>query len=537
MPYDQAVALHERQRAPLDRLCQIFDAETQSAQIVDRFAEAATREPVPPSGSELTLSPEQARHLLDSATSRLLSYRRDLDALAYPASYVHDSLDAAAYLQGRSVAADLREDPVPSRGTEVEVLLDELFTKAITNGTLNAHPGFLAHVPSGGLLQGAVGEFIARALNRFGGVWLAAPGLQQIEANVVRWFCTMMGYGPGSFGYLTTGGSVANFMAVVTALRRAARSGPARSILYTSAEAHFSVVKAASLAGMSPDQVSAVGTAALAMDVAELARRIRADRAAGHFPAVVVATAGTTNTGAIDDLAAIAELCRAEGLWLHVDACFGGFFRLTARGKAALRGIEQADSIAVDAHKSLFLPMGSSALLVSDRQHLRSAFEVPGASYLPGFVDDPDLADLCNYGPDLSREIRGLAAWLPLKMHGVEAFERGLDDMLDLAGHLAEQLSHLAGIEVIEPHPRHLPVVTFALRGGAGTGRDAMNARLCELICASGNVYVTTTTIPGHGVVVRACLLNPATDRRVVDRLLDDVARAFTHMISEPSPA
>lgn len=483
----------------------------------------------PPPG-DLTLTPSQAAKLLDAAARHILTFHDALARGDHPASYVADSADAGAYTKGRLISAELREDDVPAAPTEVEPLLEELFGRAMANGTVHPHPGFMAHVPSGGLLQGAVGQFIAKAVNRFGGVWLAAPGLQRIEANVIRWFCTMLGYGEGSFGYLTTGGSLANLMGMACAVHHA--EGPAGAhTVYVSDQGHFSIAKAAGLAGIPADRIRVVGTdAGYAMNLDELAERITADRAAGLVPACVVATAGTTNTGAIDDLPRISALCQAQGVWLHADACLGGFFRITRRGREALTGIEQADSVSVDAHKSLFLPHGSSALLVKDKSRLRAAFEIPGADYLPGFSTDPELVDFCNYGPDLSREIRGLDAWLPLKMHGVSAFERCLDEKLDLANYLADQLPFVEGLEVVRRHPVHLPVVTFRMMADVRAVADRLTARLCELVCASGRVYLTTTRLPDHGLVVRACILHHRTDRAVVDQLLDDVRRSVAHL-------
>src|SRR2546430_1627673 len=162
----------------------------------------------------LTLSPAQLAELLDTTTAHILRFHQDLADGGYPASYVHDSLDAAGYTAGREVSRELREDTPPNAGAPAADLLGELFGPAMANGTMHPHPGFMAHVPSGGLVEGAVGDLIARAVNRYAGVWLAAPGFQQLEANVIRWFCTMLGYGEGSFGYLTTGGAIAKLMAL-----------------------------------------------------------------------------------------------------------------------------------------------------------------------------------------------------------------------------------------------------------------------------------------------------------------------------------
>jgi glutamate/tyrosine decarboxylase-like PLP-dependent enzyme len=478
--------------------------------------------------SSLDLSLEEQENILSATASRIFQYQRDLSEGKYPASYVHDSINAVNYSEGRRICAQLREDQLPQFGTDLDVLLCEIFDRAMTNGTMHAHPGFMAHVPSGGLFQAAVGEFIARALNRFVGIWAAAPGFTEIESNVIRWFCNILGYGDHAFGYMTTGGSIANFMGLQCSLERLNENARPLATIYVSSQGHFSIEKAAKLAGISRDRVRVISTRSdYSMDTEELAERIKSDKFSGLFPACVIATAGTTNTGAIDDLKNIATFCSAQNIWLHVDACLGGFFRLTTRGKELLEDIERAESISVDAHKSLFLPHGTSALLVKEKARLRDAFAVPGAAYNPGLATEDELVDFCNYGPELSREARGLTAWLPIKMHGIKAFERCLDQKLDQAEYLAENLLDINGTEVVRRGSPHLPVVAFKLRGDNRTEEDRMNAMLCELVCSRGNVYLATTRLPQEGLVLRACILHHQTNKGAIDQALEDLKWAI----------
>lgn len=474
--------------------------------------------------SELDLSPEQRENLLSATASRIFQYQRDLSEGKYPASYIYDSVNVVNYSEGRLIGDRLREDKVPQLGTDIDVLLCEIFDRAMTNGTMHAHPGFMAHVPSGGLFQAAVGEFIARTLNRFVGIWAAAPGFTEIESNVIRWFCDILGYGDHAFGYMTTGGSIANFMGLRCSLEQLDEAARPLATVYVSSQGHFSIEKAAKLAGISRDRVRVISTRSdYSMDTEELAERIESDKRSGLFPACVVATAGTTNTGAIDDLRDVAIRCRTHNIWLHVDACLGGFFRLTARGKEMLEAVDMAESISVDAHKSLFLPHGTSALLVKEKARLRETFEVPGAAYNPGLTNEDELVNFCNYGPELSREARGFTAWLPIKMHGIKAFERCLDQKLDQAEYLAESLLDINGTEVVRRGSPHLPVVAFKLRGDSRAEEDRMNEMLCELICSRGNVYLATTRLPGEGLVLRACILHHQTDQGAIDQVLEDM--------------
>lgn len=482
-------------------------------------------------GPDLNLSLTQQEDLLSAAVSRIFKYQHDLSEGKYPASYIHDSINVLDYTEGRRISAQLREDKAPQLGTNIDVLLDEIFNRAMTNGTMHPHPGFMAHVPSGGLFQAVIGEFIARTLNRFIGVWAAAPGFTEIESNVIRWFCDILGYGDRAFGYLTTGGSIANFMALRCALEQLNESERPLATVYVSSQGHFSIEKAAKLAGISKDRVRVIGTRSdHSLDTDELLQSIESDRRSGLSPACVVATAGTTNTGAIDDLNTVSSHCRKNKIWLHADACFGGFFRLTTRGKELLADIEAADSIAVDAHKSLFLPHGTSALLVKEKVHLREAFEVPGAAYLPGLTNEDNLVDFCNYGPELSREVRGLTAWLPIKMHGIKAFEQCLDQKLDQADYLAACLLHINGTEVIKRGSPHLPVVAFKLRADNSAEEERINEMLCELVCLRGNVYLTTTRLPQEGIVLRACILHHQTDEKTIDQLVEDIKWSIESM-------
>nr|WP_083466788.1 aminotransferase class V-fold PLP-dependent enzyme [Kibdelosporangium sp. MJ126-NF4]CEL18412.1 Aromatic-L-amino-acid decarboxylase [Kibdelosporangium sp. MJ126-NF4]CTQ97895.1 Aromatic-L-amino-acid decarboxylase (EC 4.1.1.28) [Kibdelosporangium sp. MJ126-NF4] len=524
IPYNEVITRHEQQRTIVDDLCGRLDVHTEAHKILDAYpaSQAANGSRL---GQTLTLdlAPDQQKYLLDTVGARLLRYQEDLAAGKYPASYLHHP-DGAHDADGKLIGALLREDDVPQHGTSLEVLLSEIFDRAMTNGMIHPHPGFMAHVPSGGLFQAAVGEFISRTLNRFPGAWAASPGFTQIETNVIRWFCSMLGYGTGSFGYLTTGGSIANFMALRCALAQVGDAAQQRATVYVSSQGHFSVAKAARMVGIPGDRVRSIGVNRdYTIDVDELRRAVNHDIDRGYIPACVIGTAGTTNTGAVDDLVRLAEFCSQYSIWLHADACFGGFFRLTGRGRTLLAGSGEADSIAVDAHKSLFLPHGISALLVKDQSQLKTAFEIGGAAYVPELSNDDNFVDFCNYGPELTREARGLTAWLPIKLHGITAFERCLDEKLDLAEDLADRLAHLDEITVVDRGKPHLPTVGFGIRSNNRADQARRNERLAELINSRGSVYLSTTTLPEEGLVVRSCIMHHQTDKVVIDQLLDDV--------------
>ena len=288
-------------------------------------------------------SADQMRVMVDKAAERVIDHIASLPH--QPAAY--DDHEADSHARTAALAESL-----PERGTDFDELMDLLFREAVPLSYNTAGPGYLAYIPGGGVFPSAVADFIANAVNRYVGVWIAAPGLAQLELNVVRWFCEIIGYPPGSGGILTSGGSLAAFTAVVTARRERLPDDFLAGTIYTSDQTHHSVRKAAVLAGFREENVREISTNEehkIRLD--DLRRRIAEDREEGMHPFMLVASAGTTNTGAVDDLGGAADVAEDEGLWLHVDAAYGGFFMLTERGRESMQGIERADSVVLDPHK------------------------------------------------------------------------------------------------------------------------------------------------------------------------------------------
>ncbi|MGH2525500.1 MAG: pyridoxal phosphate-dependent decarboxylase family protein, partial [Actinomycetota bacterium] len=349
-----------------------------------------------------------------------------------------------------------------------------------------------AYIPGGGLYASSLAELLSTTIDRYVNLWGEAPVAAQIENNVVRWLCDLFAYPPESRGVLTSGGSMANFSAIVSARKAKLPENFLTGALYVSEHAHASVMKAAMLAGFPTRNVRIVATdPSLRMDVDALRRQIDDDRGAGMRPFAVVASAGTTNTGAIDPLDDLAGVAADEGLWTHVDAAYGGFFQLTARGRERFRGIERADSITLDPHKGMFLPYGTGALVVRNGRALREAHFV-GAAYLQDLAPDADIPNFAEYSAELSRDFRGLRAWFPLWLHGVSAFREALDEKLDLTEELYDGLKSDALLEL--PWAPDLTVVPFRLRDGD----DVANRRLLEAINASKRVFLSSTVIDGR---------------------------------------
>jgi len=466
-----------------------------------------------PAPSELELTPGQFRDLVAIALDQLT---------AHLASIPDQPLDGTAGDPAAStaLARSLRE-PLPERGTDARALLADLIGRVVPHSFTTVSPGFMAYVPGGGLPHAAVADLVADIVNRFVTVWRAAPGLAQIEATVARWLCDIVGYPADALGVLTTGGSLATLSAIVTARR--ARLGDADfrdTVIYVSDQVHHSAAKAAVQVGFAPRQIRELATddrCRLRPDT--LADAVAADRRAGRRPLLAVASAGTTNTGAVDDLAGLADVAAEERLWLHVDAAYGGFFLLTERGRALMRGIERADSVTLDPHKGMFLPYGTGAVLVRDGAALRRAFGGTGI-YMPEGAGDPAAVDASEISPELSRDFRALRLWLPLKMHGVAPFRRQLDEKLDLARWAADELRRVPGIELVaEPE---LSTLAFRLvRPGldeAALGR--LNRALLDRINARQRVLLSPTTLGGR-FVIRICIVSFRTH---ADRVAEAVA-------------
>jgi aromatic-L-amino-acid/L-tryptophan decarboxylase len=410
--------------------------------------------------------------------------------------------------------------PPPEEAGDLESLLGRL-DQATDHAIETAGPGMLAYVPGGGLYTSALGEFYARAVNRFAGLAATAPALVALEESVLRWIARdVCGLPAGSGGLLTTGGSMANFSAVVAA--RHARLGEelGDGTVYVTAHTHHSAAKAARLAGIRRRNVRVVPCDdELRMDVDAAAAMIRADRAAGLRPFLLVASAGTTDIGAIDPLRELAALTRREDLWLHVDAAYGGFFRLTERGRSRLAGTELADSVTLDPHKTLFLPFGTGALVVRDRATLLAAHDGTGR-YLQDTGPLGELPDYSAMGPELSRENRGLRVWLPLHLHGVGAFRAALDEKLDLAELVYGKLSAMPSLEV--PWRPGLTAVAFRVRPrgedeAALAAADAATRRLLSRVNADGRVLLSST-VTERRQTVRVCVV---AHRTHVDRVAD----------------
>ncbi|MGA7097918.1 MAG: aminotransferase class V-fold PLP-dependent enzyme [Acidimicrobiia bacterium] len=437
-------------------------------------------------------------------------------------STLQDYFDRAAEMPASgedlesALAAHLMEPPSEQGRPLSEILAD--VEEAGRSGIFHPSGGHLSYIPNAGLFTGALGEFLAAGLNRYTGVASAAPGMTAIEHGMVRWMASLFELGDRASGLLLSGGSIANFTAVVAARTHKLGDYFDKGVIYVTPHTHHSVEKAARLAGFRQARIRKVPTDhSLRMDVDALARAITADRDLGLQPFFVVGSGGTTDTGAVDPLDAIGSVAQGEGLWFHVDAAYGGFFQLTERGRARLNGIGMADSISVDPHKGLSVPFGVGGLLVRDESFLIDANQGRGA-YLREEDNYSGIRDISALGPELTRPFRALEMWLPLHLHGVAPFRKALDTSLDLATSAFERLSKIDGIDALwEPD---LSIVAFRFED------DDLGRQALEAVNRDRYVHLSPTTIDDR-FVLRFAILNRRTTQDHVDHAIDIIEKTL----------
>lgn len=414
----------------------------------------------------------------------------------------------------------------PDQPGGLDGLLQE-FRAAAAKAAETAGPSYMAYIGGGDLYTAAVAEFLTRATHRFTGLAGLAPALVAMEESILRWLGLELGLPSSSVGQLTTGGSMGTLSAFMAAREDRLGERIDDGVAYITEQTHGCAAKTARIVGLRPHQLRVVPTSAdLRMDPAAAEAMIAADRAAGLRPFLLVASAGTTNTGAVDPLPDLADAAERHGLWFHVDGAYGGLFHLVERGRERLAGMNRADSLVLDPHKTLFMPYGTGVVLVRDAAALRRAFAVD-ADYLQDLDDDRALPDYADLGLELTREHRGFRMWLPLHLHGLAAFRDTLNEKLDLAEYAYKALSGEPGLEL--PWRPELSIVAFRWRGlGRGDGAaeaESANQELLRRVNASQRVHISSTRIDGR-LTLRLCLLAHRVHHDRVEEAVDIITTA-----------
>jgi glutamate/tyrosine decarboxylase-like PLP-dependent enzyme len=412
------------------------------------------------------------------------------------------------------------ERTLPLAGSDAGALVSEATALLFDHSLFNAHPRFLGYITSSPAPIGMFGDFLAAALNQNAGAWQLAPLATEIERQTVRWVAELIGFPVDCGGLLVSGGNMANFVCFIAA--RATRApwdtrklGTAadgqRLVMYASTETHTWIQKAADLSGLGTDAIRWIPTTGdQRMDVAALRAQIEQDRAAGHQPFLVVGNAGSVSTGAVDALPQLAAICREHGLWFHVDGAYGALAANAAGAPADLRGLCDADSVAVDPHKWLYAPLEAGCVLVRDAAHLRHAF-----SYHPAYYHfDDQVVNFFDYGPQNSRGFRALKVWLAIRQVGRAGYLQMIGDDMRLARHLRQLMTRHAEFEAVTTH---LSITTFRyvpldLRSRTGTEAveqylNELNQQLLSALEKNGEAFLSNAVVGGR-FLLRACIVN-----------------------------
>ena len=447
--------------------------------------------------------------------------RRELgtQVLDHALDFLDQVEDAPSLRPASEAFARHLETEFTEEGRALDMVLDYVGACIEKPGIATTSPRFMGYIPGGGLFHSALGDMLAAASNKYYGFAPAAPGAVRIENACVGWLASVIGYPATAAGTLTSGGSMANLTAIVAA--RDARDAEGGGAVYLTRFAHHCVDKALHIAGRGRSPRRVIPTDAnYRMSVEALEQTLEEDRRNGVRPWLIVASAGTVDTGSVDPLREVADLSHRYGAWLHVDGAYGGLFALCDEGKAKLRGIERADSVALDPHKTLFLPYGTGAAIVRDGKHLLDAFSA-SAEYIRPFSETdvgPSPADL---SPELTRHFRAMRLWLPLQIAGVAAFRAAQAEKLALARYFHARLNDLGGWDA-GPQP-DLSVVAFRYLPDSGDADD-FNERLIKHVQEEGRVMLSGTRIDGR-FYLRSAILCFRTHVEHVDEAIDAVVR------------
>eukprot|EP00756_Hemistasia_phaeocysticola_P061504 Hpha_TRINITY_DN497_c0_g1::TRINITY_DN497_c0_g1_i1::g.27549::m.27549 len=450
---------------------------------------------------------------------------------------------------GLAVAQSLVEHNIPwePAASLAEVLALPLEVGS-RGGMNHCAGGFMAFIPGGGCVYAALANLIADVMNRYTAVFLATPGMIQLEVNVLRWLTRLFDLPTDTgFGTFTSGASTSNMYALIAARRTHFGDSDdfRRGVIFTSNQAHYCIRKSAVLSGFHPRQIVEVPVDAdFRIIPKELESAIAAARADGQVPLMVIGSAGTTNTGAVDDFAALHRIAQENQMWFHIDAAYGGFFYMTDRGRRALAGMGNADSIALDFHKSFFLPHGTGALLVRDRTKLKSAMDVSTGEYMPQVAsDEGDFVNFFEYGHELTRPPMGFRVWLPVKVLGMGAFRAMLNEKLDLTTSMEAQVAKIPGVSLVVQSQ----LTTFAFVAEVPTGvrasvdalavdspdqikmANSFNRLFVERINERKAIFLAGTLLHGK-FVVRVTVLHMRSTSEIADRGIAAIAAAAAEL-------
>ncbi|HET8536074.1 MAG TPA: aminotransferase class V-fold PLP-dependent enzyme [Solirubrobacteraceae bacterium] len=417
-------------------------------------------------------------------------------------------------------------EPAPAGPTAPDAVIDQVLRDVLPFAQSGHHPRFFARIPGPSNPIGVLADALAIGHNAFVGSWTGGSGAATVELITLGWLAELFGLPADSDGAFVSGGSVANLTALAAA--RTAQLGGAddRAVVYLSDQTHAAVTRGLRVLGFADARVRVLETGPdLRLAADRLAAQVAADRTDGLRPFCVIATAGSTNTGVVDPLDELADLCGEAGMWLHADAAYGGPAVLSDAGRAALAGIHRVDSIAIDPHKWLFQPYEIGCVMVRQRGALGQTFALH-PEYLADVAGADDEVNFFDRGIQLTRGFRALKLWMTIKVFGLDALRDAIDRTLALASYAEQELRRRPQWEIVTP--ASLAIVSFRRRwpSAAAEEENRRNEALVAAMTADGRAAISSTTLHGR-VVLRLCTINPRTTREDIDTTiaaLDELA-------------
>ncbi len=403
----------------------------------------------------------------------------------------------------------LRE-PLPENGTDIDVVLRQVQHDVFDNIMHTDHPRFFAFIPSPNNYVSVMADALAIGFNSFAGTWLEASGPAEIELVTMDWLRQLAGFPESGGGLFVSGGTAANLTALAVARHIKLNDRFHNAIIYCSDQTHSCIDRTVRLLGFKPEQLCRITSDdKFRLPMEKVKQLIVKDREAGKIPFCIIANAGTTNTGAVDPLEELADLCQKENLWLHIDGAYGAAGIISNKGRHQLRGLERADSLSLDPHKWLFQAYEMGSVLVKDKRWLKDTFHIIPA-YLKDLYREEEEINFCDYGIQLTRYFRALKLWMSLKIFGLSEFQTAVSRGIELAEKSEEILSGYPGWTVVTP--AQLGIVTFRYErdGLTSSDLDNLNLGLVDKMLSDKFSFVSSTNLKGR-TVLRLCTINPRT--------------------------
>lgn len=403
-------------------------------------------------------------------------------------------------------------------------LLADFNSEVVLKGIKPASGKHLGYVPGGGIYAAAIGDFLASVTNEYAGMYYASPGAVTIENELLNWMKNIFGFPKKAVGNLTSGGSIANLIALTAARDKYQIKNEKiqKSVIYLSPQAHHCIHKALRIIGLEDVKVTLLELDTISkIDTAKLSTIIKEDKDKGLNPFLVIASAGTTDTGAIDPLEEIGSIAKKFNLWYHIDAAYGGFFILSENRKHLFKGIEMADSLVVDPHKGLFLPYGIGAVLIKDKEAVFHSHHYT-ADYMQDAVSDAMQVNPSDVSPELTKHFRGLRMWLPLQIHGVKPFIASIEEKLLLTEYFRNKLIEME----FELGPKPDLTVSYFWYPSKEIDENEFNKKLMEIIHNDGDVFLSSTKIKGK-FVIRMAILSIRTKTATIDTAIEMIQKCL----------